>query len=176
MKKLWTTVPASGPNLIRKWERRYALTTEYAIKAAYGKLIEKATRATYAPALMTTRVQVDHFPDDLKVNEVALVRRLPNETAILDMPRYFDFRIAATTLAQHNVHLLDVAGNQSVILVTGWVSSDNPKLPWRELFEQPLITQPGKKRVALIIPIRELSEFLLNAPEHQLTVEHVYDY
>jgi hypothetical protein len=62
LKHLWTDVPLFGPGVVRKWEGRYALTTEYAIKAVYGKLIEKAARATYTPARMTTDVVVDRLP------------------------------------------------------------------------------------------------------------------
>ncbi|WP_229750879.1 hypothetical protein [Undibacterium terreum] len=176
LKKLWSTVPAFGPDMVRKWERRYALTTEYVVKAAYGKLIEKATRAAYTPALMTTRVQVDRMPEGLAIDKVKLLRRLPDGTAILDMPRYYDFRIAATSLAQQGVSLLDIAGNQSVILVTVWADTAFKDAHLRVLFEQPLMTMPGRKRVALIVPVRDLSAFLLGAPQRGLRVEHVYDY
>ncbi|MFZ6644992.1 hypothetical protein ACO0LO_04705 [Undibacterium sp. TJN25] len=176
LKGLWTTVPALGPDMVRKWERRYALSTEYLLKAAYGKLIEKATRATYTPALMTTRVLVDHLPGELDVDKVKLLRRLPDGSAVLDLPRYYDFRVAATSLAEQGIKLLDIAGNQSVILVTVWADADFKDPHLRVLFEQPLITMPGKKRVALVVPVRDLSEFLLIAPKQGLRVEHVYDY
>lgn len=176
LKTLWSTVPATGPNLIRKWERRYALTTEYLIKAAYGKVIELATRATYEPALMTTRVQVDHFNDAIQVDHVKLVRQLPDGSAVIDVPRYYDFRLATTALAKQGVRLLDIAGNQSVILVSAWVNADFAETQWRVLFQQNLITMPGTKRVALVIPVRELSNFLLMAPTRHIRVEHVYDY
>lgn len=176
LKKLWTTVPATGDDMIRKWERRYALSTEYVIKAIYGKIIELATRSAYDPALMTTQVQVDHFPDGAHFDKVTLVKRLTDGTAVLELPRYFDFRIVATELARNDIKLMDIAGNKSVILITAFTNSDHVGLPGRELFEQPIITEPGKKRVALIIPVQELSEFLVKAPEQNLTVEHVYDY
>jgi hypothetical protein len=34
--KLWTETRLWGPNPVRKWERKYALTTEYGIKAVYS--------------------------------------------------------------------------------------------------------------------------------------------
>jgi hypothetical protein len=148
------------------------------IKAVYGKLIEKATRAAYEPALMTTQVVVDRAPDGLKDDHIALVRQEPDGRAVMDLPRYFEFRIAATTLAQHGSKLLDIAGNDSVILVTVWANDhiDFSRDNLRILFKQPLITMPGNKRIALIVPVRALSQFLLDAPGRGIQVEHVYDY
>src|SRR5262249_37048645 len=45
---LWTQ-PWWGPHLIRKWERRFFLTMEYGVKAAYGELIGLGTAAAYEP-------------------------------------------------------------------------------------------------------------------------------
>ncbi|MFM0313834.1 hypothetical protein PQR36_03040 [Paraburkholderia nemoris] len=179
LRHLWSDVPLWGPDLVRKWERRYALTTEYAIKAVYGKLIEKATRATYTPALMTTDVVVDRLPDGWSAPaHVSVLARLPDGRALLALPRYFDFRLAATTLAQQGIHLTDIAGNTSVILVTVWAKDDAP-LPagnGRILFEQPLAMPAHTRRVALLMPVRDLSDFLAAAGKNGLVTEHVYDY
>lgn len=179
LKGLWRSTPAWGAGPLRKWERRYALTTEYAIKAAYGKLIEVATRSAYEPALMTTQVVLEHAPADIPAGlNIKLVRTLPDGRVVMDLPRYFDFRIAATRLAQSGGKLLDIAGNDSVILVTVW-TADNAAIDVpgsRVLFEQDLMTMPGRKRVAIVLPVAALSAFLLRAPQQGMTVEHVYDY
>src|SRR5437764_514515 len=44
MRQVWTRTGLLGPDAIRKWERKYALTTEYGIKGLYGWLIRKATK------------------------------------------------------------------------------------------------------------------------------------
>ncbi len=44
---LWREVPLTGPHMVRKIERRMALTAEYAIKAVYGLIIRKASGAAY---------------------------------------------------------------------------------------------------------------------------------
>lgn len=179
LKLLWTVVPLSGPGVVRKWERRYALTTEYAIKAIYAKLIAKATRATYTPALMTTDVVVDHLRDGWRApHGVTMMERLPNGRALLSLPRYFDFRIASTSLALQGVHIDDIADNASVILVSVWMKND-ARLPAggrQVLFEQKLTTPADSKRVAFLMPVGDLSTFLASAPKMGLTTEHVYDY
>lgn len=177
LKGLWSANPAWGPDLLRKWERRYALTTEYAVKAVYGKLIEVATRTAYDPALMTTQVVVDREPAVLPIG-VDVVRKLPDGGAVLNLPRYYNFRIAATRLAERGGKLVDIAGNTSVILVTVWapVHAAYTAGNSRVLFEQSLITVPGQKRIAIVLPVAELSAFLVHAPQQGLKVEHVYDY
>ena len=47
LKTLWTQVPATGPHALRKWERRFALSTEWGIKAIYGRFIKVATGTIY---------------------------------------------------------------------------------------------------------------------------------
>ncbi|WP_227747168.1 hypothetical protein [Paraburkholderia franconis] len=181
LKHLWTDVPLFGPGLVRKWERRYELTTEYAIKAVYGKLIEKATRATYTPALMTTDVVVDRLPQGwTPPARVSVQQRLPDGRVLLSLPRYFDFRIAATALARQGLRIDDIAGNgaSTPILVTVWAGNDT-KLSagyWRVLFEQPLTLPAQTRRIALLMPVGRLSTFLVQASAMGLTVEHVYDY
>jgi hypothetical protein len=179
LKGLWSSTPASGPDMIRKWERRYALTTEYLIKAAYGKVIEIATRSAYDPALMTTQVVANHPPESFDAASPAKVlRTLPDGRAVMELPRYFDFRIAATKLADEGVELLDIAGNDTVILVTAIADAEVKVAPpdSRVLFEQPILTQPGRKRTAVVVPVAGLSRFLLAARRDGIEVEHVYDY
>ncbi|WP_244545220.1 hypothetical protein [Collimonas sp. OK607] len=176
---LWSRTPAWGPDMIRKWERRYALTTEYAIKATYGWLIKQATGAAYEPALMTTEVEVNHAPATISPGlNIRILHTLPDGRALMSLPRYFDFRIAVTDLAAQGVSVVDIAGNTSVILVTAWAPEEreiNAKNA-RTLFEHPILTKPGIKRVGVVIPVSELSSFLLHAPDQGLIIEHVYDY
>jgi hypothetical protein len=179
LKGLWTSTPAFGPDMLRKWERRYALTTEYLIKAVYGKLIELATRAAYEPALMTTEVIANRAPDSLAGQPgIKVLQILPDGRAVMELPRYFDFRIAATRLADKGVQLVDIAGNNTVILVTVIADARTRIAPpgSRVLFEQPILTEPGRKRTALVLPVPQLSAFLADAKGRGIDVEHVYDY
>jgi hypothetical protein len=179
LKGLWADTPLFGENMLRKLERRYALTTEYLIKAAYGKLIKLGTSAAYEPALLTTQVVADHEPYDLSDQpNVKLLRMLDDGRAVLELPRYYDFRLAATKLGLQDVQLQDIAGNSSVILVTVLTRSHGTAAPpdSRVLFEQPILTEPGRKRVALVLPVAALSRYLVDAPRQGVEVEHVYDY
>jgi hypothetical protein len=46
----------------------------------------------------------------------------------------------------------------------------------RVLFEQPIITVADRKRVGLVLPVGELSDFLRTAGAQGIEVEHIYDY
>lgn len=179
LKGLWMTVPMNGPGMLRKWERRYALSTEYLIKAVYAKVIEFATRQSYIPAAMTTYAVVDVAPKSIpRELNIQVVKMLPDGSTLLSMPRYYNFRIAATQLALSGSKLVDIAGNHSQILVTVWKRTDGriENNNVRILFEQPIITMPGYERVGMILSVTKLSDFLFNAPKSNLIVEHVYDY
>jgi hypothetical protein len=125
---------------------------------------------------MYTRVQLDRMPAALNVASGKLVRKLDDGSVIVDLPRYFDFRLAASELARQGVNFVDIAGNRSVILVTAWIAMDKTDLPGRLLFEQSLLTIPGKKRVAIVLPVGGLTAFLADAGRQGIQVEHVYDY
>ncbi|MBF5040046.1 hypothetical protein INP77_11160 [Methylophilus sp. 13] len=173
---LWTDTRLSGVNIIRKLERKYALSTEYLIKAGYAKLIEVATHQAYEPALLTTLVIVDHLPKELPKN-VKLLKGETSGAALLELPRYYNFRIAATELAETGSKIQNVAGNTTKILVTVWTDGTyQAPIGSRILFEQPILTQPRFKRVALIMPVQALSEFLMQSKKTHLKVEHIYDY
>src|SRR5882724_23133 len=119
LKRLWTQTSFSGPHLFRKLERRYALTTEYLVKAVYGKIIEKATHTAYEKPILTTSVVVGPWPACERVPpDVAVVSQPKEGEALLSLPRYQDFMTPAMALAICGADFKEIAGNRSVILVS----------------------------------------------------------
>lgn len=164
LKQVWRA-PWFGRGMLRKWERKYALTTEYGAKAIYGWLIGKATGASFAAPKPTT--------------VVAIQRRGSGATELATLPRYTPFTEAATALANDGARFVEIAGNRGVILVTlrtpvAWRAPD--AWPYRVLFEQPILTRPEEQRVALVVPVAELGAALGEMSRAPLVVEHVYDY
>jgi hypothetical protein len=174
---LWEETPWIGDNMLRKWERRYALSTEYGIKMAYAWVIEKATRAAYDPALMNTVVESDQIPVVIPPGyDIHVLQVFSDGHALLSLPRYFGFKSAALALAEKGVSFTDIAGNNGDILVTLWLRQDQAPEEGRVLFEQRLLTMPGMRRIGLILPVPSLSAFLLRAHQKNIVVEHVHDY
>lgn len=81
-------------------------------------------------------------------------------------------------MANDGIGILDIAGNASEILVTLWKPRDvaTGPLPGRVLFTQAMSDPPGQQRVAVLMPVAQLSALLRSAPRQGWTVEHVYDY
>lgn len=181
---LWRDTPLTGPDAIRKWERKYALTTEYAIKGAYGWLIGLATEAGYDPAGETTVVVLDRMPDDLagstlvKLKVLTPAKPLYHGEVLASLPRYQAFTDTASALAFQGVEFQEIAGNRGPILLS--VITDRVAgTSWGDakvLFEQPILSEPGKTRVALVVPVGKLSGVLRGLSAQGVVLEHVYDY
>ena len=178
LERLWTQTSFSGPYPIRKLERRYALTTEYLVKAVYGRVIEKATHTAYEKPILTTSAVVSPWPAcDPVPPGIALVSR-PNEgEALLALPRYQDFMTPAMALAKCGAEFTEIAGNRGVILVSalGPLGQAQPS-GTQVMIRQPIITQPGKEREVLIIPVAKLGSVLRGLGAQGLTLEHIFDY
>lgn len=181
-KSVWADTGNTGPDIVRKWERKYALSTEYGIKALYAWVIRKATQARFEAPRMTTAVVVDRWVDRMAGNwpEMQRIRSLPSGGELVLLPRYEAFKPLAIAIARSGANFAEVAGNgpDSRVVVSVIVPRD-----WRPdsegsatLFEQPILTLPEQKRVALTVPVRELAQTLRELDGMQITVEHVYDY
>jgi hypothetical protein len=183
LKGLWRDTSLTGPDLLRKWERKYALTTEYGIKAAYGWLIKKATKASYDEPLPVTAVILDRLPANLRTQlpDLKVLLEVPGGRALITVPRYAAFRPNAVALAKSGATFRDIAGNgaDAHILVTVLAPAEwTPTLVGSDvLFAHPILTRPGRKRVALVMPVGELAGGLnaLSAARG-VEIEHIYDY
>ena len=179
LRQVWTRTGFLGPDAIRKWERKYALTTEYGIKAFYGWLIKKATKATYEDPLPVTAVVLDRVPDRIEetLPDLKQVQRFPDGGALLLVPRYEAFLKHASALAGRGASFREIAGNRGDILVSALVpTSWHAAASERVLFVQPIITRPGEQRVALVVPVASLAATLNRLDAPGLHLEHVYDY
>ncbi|PYQ26896.1 MAG: hypothetical protein DMF56_22210 [Acidobacteria bacterium] len=152
LKRLWTKTDWFGPDLIRKWERKYFLTTEYGVKAIYGWMIKKATKAAYETPILTTVV-------------------IDDRGNVCALPRYEAFMASATALAKQGVGFREIAGNRGNILVTVIVpmgtNADHV------LLRQPILTEAGRERLLIVVPVVQLSQTLRR---YEGSVEHVFDY
>jgi len=178
LKGLWTRTSFFGPHMLRKWERKYALTTEYGVKAVYGWLIGKASQQTYDAPLPYTAVLVDHWPAcPASPAGVSVLAPVSGGGALLSVPRYHRFTAASLGLARCNVRFQEIAGNRTDILVSVLGPTGAPPLPGtRTLFRQPLLTQPGRERTAYVVPIDALSGALRAVDSQGWGLEHVFDY
>ena len=180
LQQLWAELPLTGANLIRRWERRFALSTELLVKEGYARLIKLGTESVYDAPKPTTAVVLDKSP-------LADTAAFPDYTAkaatgpevLGTLPRYEPFTAYSRWLAAQGIDFREIAGNEGEIVVSllvpgGWMSS----APARTLFEQPILTRPGHKRVVLAVRVPQLAALLRSFGEKRggVVVEHIYDF
>jgi len=179
LKTLWSDAPFSGPNLTRRWERRFLLTTELLVKSGYGRLIKSATHSIYdAPRPVTAVVLAPPPPRDPAGHPELVVLQATGREALATIPRYEGFTTHARWLAANRVDFREIAGNDGEVLASllvpaGW----RPGPGTRVLFEQPILTQPGRQRSVIALPVARLGGLLREVDRPPaLQVEHVYDF
>lgn len=176
---LWRETPLWGRGIIRKWERKIALSVEYGAKAGYGWLIGLGTSGVYSAEDLEIQVWAEGLSEQLlrEESEVEIVRVIDDQAAIASLPRYEAFTRLVPRLAARGVRFIEIAGNDQ-ILVTAFAPRDwNRDLEeGRLLFEMPILTRPDRKRVALEVPVGSLHRLLNNLAGQELELEHVYDY
>ena len=185
---LWTTVPMTGPGFFRKWERRFALSSEYLIKAAYASVIGMGTAAGYAPDELTRYVVAVGWNDssaamatsaDSSRAKFKLVAPLDRGYALLSVPRYDAFRDALLSLSDQSqtVRLAEVSGTD-VVTVSGTAPAG-----WRTpartstVVAYPQPDDPSRTRILMQVSARDLLDVLHHVrADQQFRVEHIYDY
>lgn len=177
LRRVWSE-PLFGPNMLRKWERKYFLTTEYSAKAIYAWMIRRSTESAYGIQVPLTTVVVDQFPSPIpaKFSELKVRETLADGHVLLDLPRYQAFTAQAELLAQHRINFVEIAGNRGRILVSAIVPSEFDETGLTILATQPILTQERKQRVLLSVSIADLSTRLRILNQAGIPVEHVYDF
>jgi hypothetical protein len=180
-KALWSDVPASGPNLMRRWERRFLLSTELLVKEGYAHIIKWGTQSIYDAPKPVTAVVLSRSPDlDARYPDFLVLKSYPDGTVLATIPRYEDFTRYSEWLAEQGIGFREIAGNSDEVVVSVWVPDH-----WtiaasgvRLLFTQPIVTHPGTQRAVLAIPVASLAEELRRsaADPRRIGVEHVYDF
>jgi FAD/FMN-containing dehydrogenase len=182
LRALWRDVPLTGAHPVRKWERRFFLTLEYGIKAAYASLIELSTRSAYVPQADRMHFVVGGKVDPALGNDPAVetVARLDSVHTLLSTGRYDAFRDVVVDLARRGSRLsiTEIAGNDDILLTgvapAAWECRSGPG---EVVYSLMLPTDPGRKRFTMRVPVRYLIPVvggLLAEPD--VVVDHIYDY
>ena len=178
LKDLWTETSFFGWNMHRKLERKYLLTSEFLIKIAYAELIKYGSQSMYGEIPTTTVIVTDSLTDLMKKNATIDIISSSDDGYVLRIPRYTAFKHTATEIAMEGVNIIEVAGNNSVILttvITPTNQSFNPKT-CRALFAQKLANNNDFHRVAICTPIHQLSGFIRFCEKNGIEIEHIYDF
>jgi hypothetical protein len=179
LKKLWAETDLTGPNLIRKWERKLYLSAEYAAKSQYAVLIKLATKAAYGDADTEMLALVENISPQALGGEpkMKVVKEFADASALLSLPRYEEFRDGVLRLSSKGVRFREIAGNKEILLTAVVPAAWNYDLPdGKVLIEKPILTRPGQKRLSINAPVVALHKILLQLVDRHYFVEHIYDY
>ncbi len=179
-KGLWRENSFWGPHAVRKWERKMFLGLDYAVEALYCWMIEKATHASYGIEPADTYAWIENAPNDIFApdSRVREVKTVGPQSFVVILPRYQAFTTTASQLARRDVHFVEIAGNDEVLL-TAIAPRDwkyEPNLHGEFLFSADILTVPGVRRIAVRSPVRSLHTILNELADRGIKLEHVYDY
>jgi len=179
LKRLWDLPGPAEGSWIRRWERRFGLTLELLFKTAWAWVIKQGTSAGYDPEAETIQAWVKPGATDLSdlSPSIKAVDRLDDGSFLVSLPRYEPFKQAVTTLVSHDARLVEVAGNDQILMTVIAPST------WQDVGHQgvkvcewTILTDPAKKRVALLVPVDRLHETLPAFSRDGVTLDHLYDF
>jgi hypothetical protein len=174
--EFWRTTPLFEGNLIRKIERRIALSLEWGVKSLYARLIAIGAATDPAP-LRIKSVVADLQSDDAAADpRIKVVEARPGAT-IIETDRYQAFTAIMRGLAARGRNFSEIAGNRN-IMVTVFAPSARATAPAGTtlLFAAPVAAKPGFHRLALDVKVPALLAFMRGLEAAGLTLDHVYDY
>jgi hypothetical protein len=176
---LWSETNLWGKHPVRKLERRMFLSLDYSIESFYCWLIEKATHASYGVESADTYAWIEHASETIfaENSRIRKVKEVGSGAYIVVVPRYQEFTTVAGWLADHDVHFVEIAGNDE-ILVTAIAPRDWAyNLTAGEVaFSTGLATAPESRRVAISTPVSALHRVMNELMNRGIKIEHVYDY
>ncbi|WBH15027.1 hypothetical protein [Sphingomonas radiodurans] len=170
---LWAT--QGDWSLVRRPERRVALSAEYGVKAIYAKALGAATGASLAPDALTLRMVVRARAATLRTIDPRLkpLRQLPGGATLVEAPRYAQFTDLITKLGARGIAIDDIAGNHTIFLT---IRAPEALRPPAATLAMPLGDRPGWWRYGVTLPVGNLTRWIATARARGAQLEHVYDY
>jgi hypothetical protein len=173
---LWRTSEPSETG--RHWERRFALGTEYGLKAGYAKLIGFASNSTLGPDQRTLRMVFPAGARGLSAIDprIRTLGRTSDRHWVVEVPRYAQLTDILVKLAAARADPVEIAGNDDIFLTVLAPESAEPPAGAVPLLTMTLDDRPGWRRLGLSTKVPRLGPLLREVRAGGGEVEHVYDY
>lgn len=179
LQALWTETSLWGPDPIRKWERKIALTLEYGGKALYAGFTNLGAQATYGGADVEKIYAVTAgVTDDMLSEDLEIVETIENNRQLIRITRFEYFSNTVPDLLERGVGFIEIAGNDELLItLIGAQGADYTFEHGAYLFDLPILTQPGLIRAAIKVPLADVGAFLQEVKgRSDMEFEHMYDY
>jgi hypothetical protein len=176
---LWNETSLWGPDPVRKWERKLALTIEYGGKIIYAGFTNFGAQATYGGAdvekiyAVTRGVTEDRLSADLEI-----AKEIDDQRQLLRITRFEYFSDTVPELLERGVVFDEIAGNHEILFtLLGPQDADYTFEYGDYLFDLPILTQPGMTRSAIKVRVGDMALFFEELKTREdIRFEHMYDY
>lgn len=172
-------IAEAGQGGLRGWERQLVHQVELTFKSFYGWLLGIGTDAAYGEEATTLEVWVRAQPQGLSdIPGVEVLEVLSDQDLLIAVPRYEPFTDVMVALAERRVEIVQISGASRIMLQIqapeGW---GGPHLWGDVLVRWPILSEPGRERIGLEIPVSRLDGALYalrRSPD--VTLDRIYDY
>jgi hypothetical protein len=176
---LWSQTSLWGPDPIRKWERKLALTIEYGGKFLYGSFTNLGAKATYGGADVEKIYAVTGgVVDDMLSSDIEVANVIDDQRQLLRITRFEYFSDTVPGLLERGVIFDEIAGNHEILFtLLGPQDADYSFEYGDYLFDLPILTQPGQTRAAVKVRVGDIAQFFEELKTREnIRFEHMYDY
>ena len=176
---LWNETSLWGPDPIRKWERKLALTIEYGGKLLYSSFTNLGAQATYGGTDVEKIYAVtEGISEDMPSKDLEVVEEIDGQRQLIRITRFEYFSDTVPGLLERGVRFEEIAGNREILFtLLGSQEADYNFQYGEYLFDLPILTQPGQTRAAVKVRVADMAQFFEELkPRQDLRFEHMYDY
>lgn len=178
LQALWAETSSRGPNPIRKWERKIALTAEYGLKVLYAGLTKLGAEATYGGADVEKIYAVtEGLTDEMLSSDLELSKEIDGNRKLIRMTRFERFTQLVPGLTERGLRFIEIAGNDEILATVFAPRAEEFSFTYAEpLFDLPILTDPELTRLAVRVKLADLRSFLDELENSPNRLEHLYDY
>jgi len=178
LEALWKETPLWGLDVVRKWERRFALSAEYALLATYAGVIRLGADNVTKPEDLVIHAWIDAASDRIfEDDRLRKIKTVGDRSYIVTLPRFEAYTPTVAGLAKQGVRFREFAGNDEILLTAIAPSALDFRLATGEvLLKEPLLTNPGATRIAVKVAVESLPTVLADLARQGITLERLYDY
>lgn len=179
LKSLWKETNYLDINMVRKYERKFILSTELILKAIYGTIIKEATKVVLGIADLYVYATIETNNINLLKNypRIELIKKISDDNFIIKIPRYRQFTEIILELSEENITFRDISGNQIIFLtVIAPINWEYNLEEGSKAFDMKSLTNKDKKRIGISSPVNLLNKIILELKDQGIFIEHIYDY
>jgi hypothetical protein len=161
--------------VVRGWERRLAIGTEFTVKRVYARIIGGAAAA--APAQLVIRTMVTGL-DEERLSQIDGVKivGLRQQGIEIETPRYDRFTRILADIARRGGSIREIAGNDDIMVTVTVPIGAAAGMPHGKVIARMRRQGFPSERLIVEVKVTELATLLKGRPIGDPGLEHIFDY